>query len=65
MTEFGLKDAFSLVYAENTTPHLLSGKAINRALRGIQLVDLAVNTIFNGELLNKVNFNVKRCYMNF
>ena len=32
--ETGLKYALSLVYAENTTPHLLSVTAINRALRG-------------------------------
>ena len=33
------------IYAGNTVPHLLSGKAVSCALRGHQLVDLVFNTI--------------------
>ena len=38
MANTGLSDAFTVVYASNTVPHILSGKAVNRALRAHQLV---------------------------
>ena len=39
MTETGLKVLFSVVYAENTVPHMLKGKVIARAIRAHTLVD--------------------------
>ena len=39
MTETGLKVLFSVVYAENTVPHMLNGKVIARAIRAHILVD--------------------------
>ena len=47
MAGIGLPEALGVVYATNTVPQLLSGKAVTRALRGLvdQLVDLALNTI--------------------
>ena len=48
-----LKDAFSLVCAENKTPHLLPGKAIN------QLVDLALNILLIRDLLTELNLDLE------
>ncbi|KZS20551.1 Uncharacterized protein APZ42_012726 [Daphnia magna] len=42
MEELGLQDLLNLVYATNTVPHMLSGKAISRAIRGLFLVESAV-----------------------
>ena len=33
MTEAGLKVLLSVVFAENTVPHMLNGKVIARAIR--------------------------------
>jgi hypothetical protein len=41
----GLQELLSLVYAENTVPHMLSGKAISRAVRGHLLIDSAINAL--------------------
>ena len=45
MAESGLKQALEICYAEDTVPHIFSGKAVSRALRAHQLVDLALNTV--------------------
>ena len=45
MSSSGLVEALETVYAGNTIQHMLSGKAVKRAMRGHQLVDLALNTI--------------------
>ena len=39
MTETGLKILFSVVYAENTVPHMLNGKVIARVIRAHTRVD--------------------------
>ena len=39
MTETGLKVLFSVVYAENTVPHMLNGRVFARAIRTHTLVD--------------------------
>ena len=39
MTETGLKVLFSVVYTENTVPHMLNGRVIARAIRARTLVD--------------------------
>ena len=41
----GLQEALELIYADNVVPHMLSGKAISRAVRGHLLVETALNTI--------------------
>ena len=41
----GLQEALKLIYADNVVPHMLSGKAISRAVRGQLLVETALNTI--------------------
>ena len=46
MAESGnLKQALEICYAENIVPHIFSGKAVSRALRAHQLVDLELNTV--------------------
>ena len=45
MTGTGLKELFELVFASNTTDHMMSGKAVSRAIRGHLLVDAALNAI--------------------
>ena len=45
MAGSGLKQALEICYAEYTVPHIFSGKAVSRALRAHQLVDLALNTV--------------------
>ena len=50
MTETGLKDLFSVEYAENTVPHMLSGKAIARAIRAHTLVELALHALFAADI---------------
>ena len=50
MTETGLKDLFSVVYADNTVPHMLSGKAIARAIRAHELVELALHPLIAADI---------------
>ena len=45
MGESGLKEVLELVYASNAVDHMLSGKAIARAIRGHFLVDAALCAI--------------------
>jgi len=59
MAGSGLKDVLELVYASNAVEHMLSGKAVERAVRGHFLIDTTLNAmlvarVFNVELLNKV-----------
>ena len=43
MAATGLRDLLEQIYAPNTVIHMLSGKAISRALRGHFLVNAALN----------------------
>ena len=45
MQSSGLKEMLTLVYPENTVRHILSGKAVYRAMRGYFLVDAALNIL--------------------
>jgi len=59
MAGSGLKDVLELIYASNAVEHMLSGKAVERAVRGHFLIDTTLNAmlvakLFNVELLNKV-----------
>ena len=47
----GLKEVLELVYATNTVGHMLSGKALARAVRGHFLVDSALNALLVNECL--------------
>ena len=45
MVGSGLQDVLELVYAKNAVGHILSGKAIARAIRGHFLDDAALNAL--------------------
>lgn len=45
MSKSGLKELIELAYASNAVVHMLTGKAIARAVRGHLLVDAALNTL--------------------
>ena len=49
----GLKQILSLIYPENTVSHMLSGKAVYRAIRGLFLVDAAFNILIINNYLVK------------
>ena len=46
----GICEALEVLYPGNIIPYLLSRKAVSRALRGHQLLDLVLNTIFLEDL---------------
>lgn len=52
MSGTGLDVALAQVYAENTVIHMLSGKAYARAIRGLFMVDSALNSIIMDDILN-------------
>lgn len=45
MAGSGLKELLELIYAPNAVEHMLSGKAVSRALRGHLIVDAALNAL--------------------
>ena len=45
MAGSGLQDVLELVYAKNAVTHMMSGKAVSRAVRGHFLVDSALQAI--------------------
>jgi hypothetical protein len=48
----GLRELLEVIYAKDTVPHMLSGKAISRALRALFLVDSALHTLLLDELFS-------------
>ena len=48
----GSRELLEVIYAKDTVPHLLRGKAISRALRGLFLVDSALHTLLLDELFS-------------
>ena len=55
MSGSGLEEVWSQVYAENTIPHLMSGKAYSRALRGYILVHSALHNILLDEIISSLS----------
>ena len=51
MAGSGLKEVMSQVYAEGSVEHMLSGKAMARAVRAHLMVNSALNTIATAEML--------------
>ncbi len=54
----GLQDVIELIYAADTVPYILNGKAISRAIRAHQIVDSALHAclmsdVFNSEALSE------------
>ena len=52
MTETGLKVLFSVVYDENIVPHMLSGKAIGRAIISHTLVELVLHALSAADIFD-------------
>ena len=46
MAGTGLKELFEVIYAEGAVPHMLSGKAIARAIRAHTLIDAVLRSKF-------------------
>ena len=47
----GLNDVLEVAYAGNTIPHIMSGKAIGRAIRGHTLIESALHVILHEDSL--------------
>ena len=52
MAGSGMEELLELIYAKNTVPHILSGKAVARAIRGHLLIDAALNALLVSETFN-------------
>ena len=63
MAGSGLEDVLGLAYATNAVVHMLSGKAIARAIRGHFLVDSALNCLLMRDLLN-IPLKIDDCSIN-
>jgi len=51
----GLDDLMGQVYATDTVPHMLSGKAISRSIRCHLLIDSALHKLLLRELISDLN----------
>ena len=49
----GLEDLFTEVYAKHSVKHMISGKAISRALRAHHLVEIALTSLLINTLIEK------------
>lgn len=58
----GLRELLEVIYAKDTVPDMLSGKAIARALRGLFLVDSALHTLLLDKLFSS-NDGIFFCYI--
>lgn len=61
MAGSGLQELFSTVFAENTTEHMLTGKAYSKAVRAHMLVQLAIGKLVIDEL-RKTNPTIEEYY---
>jgi hypothetical protein len=52
MAGSGLQEVLELSYAGNTVSHMMTGKAVSRAVRGHMLIDAALNTILIADAYN-------------
>ena len=58
MTNTGLSDAMELLYAGNTVPHLMTGKAVNRSWRAHSLIDLSVNVLMLRDVCKSLDIDL-------
>lgn len=54
MAGSGLQELLETVYANNTVTHMLNGKAVQRAIRGLFLVDSALNAMLVSKEFNVI-----------
>ena len=59
MGSFGIKEALGEFFAENSIPHMLSGKAVPRTVRTLLVVDEALNAFLIAIAFN-INLEEKR-----
>ncbi|VDI39229.1 Hypothetical predicted protein [Mytilus galloprovincialis] len=52
MRSSGLQEILELIYAPNAVTHMLSGKAVARAIRGHMLVDTAIHSLLVSKIFN-------------
>lgn len=52
MASSGLQNVLELIYAPNAVIHMMSGKAVARAVRGHSIVDAALNGLFLADVFN-------------
>ena len=52
MSGSGLQELLEVVYSPNTVTHILSGKAVARAVRGHLLIDSALNAMVGAKAFN-------------
>ena len=52
MADSGLQELLEVAYASNTVSHILTGKAVSRAVRGHLLVEAALNSILVADTYN-------------
>ena len=52
MNGSGLQEILEIIYASNAVPHMLSGKAVARAIRGHLLVDVALHSLLVSRIFN-------------
>ncbi|CAC5403501.1 unnamed protein product [Mytilus coruscus] len=52
MRSSGLQEILELIYAQNAVTHMLSGKAVARAIRGHMLVDTAIHSLLVSKIFN-------------
>ena len=57
MSNTRMGDALELIYAENTVPHLLSGKAVDRAIKRHQMVDIPLHTILLEDIIESTDID--------
>ena len=58
MAGSGLHEVLDLIYANNDVDHILSGKAIARAVCAHLLVDAALNTLIASKASTQIYFRV-------
>lgn len=67
MAESGLKELLEMFYASNAVGHILSGKAVSRAVRGHLIIDAALNTLLYSAALGcqipQINDAGKNCFL--
>ena len=57
MSNSGMGNALELMYTENTVGHLLSGKSVDKAVRGHQMVDTALHTILLEDIIKSTDID--------
>ena len=58
MSGSGIEELFSDVYAENSVTHMMSGKAVSRALRAHFLAESALESLIIEKLISNKNVDL-------